>query len=584
MSVRKKVRLGDILVEKGYLSKDQLEKAVEYQASYAKENDGKRIRIGEAISAMGYVAPMDIALLLADQLEIEFIDLRKVSIDESLVEMVGDALIRKTRAIPFRNTEGDPNSIDVAMEDPMDYNAIDDISIVTGKMVNTYIALSSDISAQIDALFGKQSADAMADAFKKEQEAYNFDEDDGIRREDVENSPVVRLVNELIERAVVQRASDIHIEPFENFIKLRYRIDGALREIARYDKALYGPIIARLKVISGMDISEKRKPQDGRITIIVSKKEYDIRVSNLPTVFGEKVVMRIASKEGFNKKKEDLGMTPENLEVFNNILSNPNGIILVTGPTGSGKSTTLYTALRELAKPDVNVITVEDPVEANVDNVNQVQVNPKAELTFASALRSILRQDPDIIMIGEIRDGETAGIAVKASITGHLVVSTLHTNSTAATISRLVDMGVEPYLLGDSLVGVIAQRLVRRVCECHTSREATEDEKRKMGYPIDKPLKINIAKKHDPDSNEIPCPVCGGSGYYGRIGVYEIMPITSKIKRLINERATADVITAAAQAEGMYTLRQASAKLVIEGVSTFEEMMKISYDIDDDIL
>ena len=322
-----------------------------------------------------------------------------------------------------------------------------------------------------------------------------------------------------------------------------------------------------------MDISEKRKPQDGRITITVDRREYDIRVSNLPTVFGEKVVMRLASKEGFKRDKKDLGLSPTDLVKFDNILRNPHGIILVTGPTGSGKSTTLYTALSELASDEVNIITVEDPVEANVDNVNQVQVNVKANLTFASALRSILRQDPDIIMIGEIRDGETAEIAVKASITGHLVVSTLHTNSTAASISRLIDMGIEPYLLGDSLVGIIAQRLVRRLCpECKESYEADEEEKRVLKVPQNEPLKLYKA---------CGCEACGNTGYYGRIGVYEIMPISRKIKKLIASGANADEITAQAVTEGMNTLRMSASNYVKQGLTSFNEMMKITYETDD---
>ena len=320
-----------------------------------------------------------------------------------------------------------------------------------------------------------------------------------------------------------------------------------------------------------MDISEKRKPQDGRITIDVDGKEYDIRVSNLPTVFGEKVVMRLASKEGFKRDKKDLGLNEEDMAKFEGILRNPNGIILVTGPTGSGKSTTLYTALSELASDEVNIITVEDPVEANIDGVNQVQVNNKADLTFSSALRSILRQDPDIIMIGEIRDGETAGIAVKASITGHLVVSTLHTNSTVATISRLIDMGVEPYLLGDSLVGIIAQRLVRRLCDCKTVREATVAEKVNMGVSPSEPLMI-----YEPTG----CPQCQNNGYFGRIGVYEIMPITKKLRNLIASSASVDELSKQAISEGMSTLRMAAAKYVMSGITSYSEMMKITYDAD----
>lgn len=462
---RKRLRLGELLLENNLITEEQLNIALE-------EQKAKGIKLGEAIIGLGYVTQDAINDLLCQQLNIDFVDLRKIEIDDSIARMVGEKVVRKYMLLPFALDDRQANVIKVAMEDPMNIMAIDDIGIITGMTVQPYLSTHAYISTAIDKLYGKSQANAIAEQFMKEQgsgdDADNAEENK--RQEDVDNSPVVKLVNNIIEGGVRQRASDIHIEPFEYNVRVRYRIDGVLREIISYDRALYAAIIARLKVISGMDISEKRKPQDGRITITVDRREYDIRVSNLPTVFGEKVVMRLASKEGFKRDKKDLGLSPTDLVKFDNILRNPHGIILVTGPTGSGKSTTLYTALSELASDEVNIITVEDPVEANVDNVNQVQVNVKANLTFASALRSILRQDPDIIMIGEIRDGETAEIAVKASITGHLVVSTLHTNSTAASISRLIDMGIEPYLLGDSLVGIIAQRLVRRLCpECKES-------------------------------------------------------------------------------------------------------------------
>lgn len=563
---RKKLRLGDALVQANIINEEQLEKALTDQKE-------KQIKLGEALIRLGYVSQDDINTVLCSQLGIEFVSLRKIEIDEVALHLVSEDVIRKHEVVPFGLDEKQANVLKVATNDPLNVPAIDDIEIITGMQVVPYLANANDISATIDKYFGQSQAKAVADRFKAEQAGYDDDdEDEDSRKEDIENSPIVQLVKGVIEQAVRQRASDIHIEPFEYNVKIRYRVDGALRDIISYDRSLYSAIIARLKVISGMDISEKRKPQDGRITIVVDHKEYDIRVSNLPTVFGEKVVMRLASKEGFKRDKKDLGLSPEDMVKFDNILKNPHGIILVTGPTGSGKSTTLYTALSELAKPEVNIITVEDPVEANVDNVNQVQVNVKADLTFASALRSILRQDPDIIMIGEIRDGETAGIAVKASITGHLVVSTLHTNSTAASISRLIDMGIEPYLLGDSLVGIIAQRLVRRLCECKVSREATDEEKEKLGVPVTQQLTLKEPGK---------CPICGQSGYFGRIGVYEIMPITRKIRNLIAARANADEITAQAVKEGMNTLRMAAAKYVINGTTSFSEMMKITYEADD---
>ena len=565
---RKRLRLGELLLENNLITEEQLNIALE-------EQKAKGIKLGEAIIGLGYVTQDAINDLLCQQLNIDFVDLRKIEIDDSIARMVGEKVVRKYMLLPFALDDRQANVIKVAMEDPMNIMAIDDIGIITGMTVQPYLSTHAYISTAIDKLYGKSQANAIAEQFMKEQgsgdDADNAEENK--RQEDVDNSPVVKLVNNIIEGGVRQRASDIHIEPFEYNVRVRYRIDGVLREIISYDRALYAAIIARLKVISGMDISEKRKPQDGRITITVDRREYDIRVSNLPTVFGEKVVMRLASKEGFKRDKKDLGLSPTDLVKFDNILRNPHGIILVTGPTGSGKSTTLYTALSELASDEVNIITVEDPVEANVDNVNQVQVNVKANLTFASALRSILRQDPDIIMIGEIRDGETAEIAVKASITGHLVVSTLHTNSTAASISRLIDMGIEPYLLGDSLVGIIAQRLVRRLCTaCKESYEADEEEKRVLKVPQNEPLKLYKA---------CGCEACGNTGYYGRIGVYEIMPISRKIKNLIASGANADEITAQAVTEGMNTLRMSASNYVKQGLTSFSEMMKITYETDD---
>ena len=565
---RKRLRIGDMLLESNVITEEQLAAALEEQKS-------KGIKIGDALVSLKYVTQETINDLLCQQLNIDFVDLRKIEIDDSVARMVGEKVVRKYMVVPFALDDRQANVIKVAMEDPMNIMAVDDIGIITGMTVQPYLASHAQIASLIDRLYGKSQANAIAEQFIKEQSGYTTeeDDDDAKRQENVDNSPVVLLVKNIIEQAARQRASDIHIEPFEYNVRIRYRVDGVLREINTYDRALYSAIIARLKVISGMDISEKRKPQDGRITIVVDRREYDIRVSNLPTVFGEKVVMRLASKEGFKRDKKDLGLTPTDLVRFDNILRNPHGIILVTGPTGSGKSTTLYTALSELASDEVNIITVEDPVEANVDSVNQVQVNVKADLTFASALRSILRQDPDIIMIGEIRDTETARIAVQASITGHLVVSTLHTNSTAASISRLVDMGVEPYLLGDSLVGIIAQRLVRRLCpECKKDVEATEEEKKLLNLPVGQPYMMK---------GPCGCEACGGTGYFGRIGVYEIMPISRAICKLISQGATAEEITAKAQEEGMNTLRDAAAVYVKQGLTSFSEMMKITYEADD---
>ena len=450
--------------------------------------------------------------------------------------------------------------------------ALDDFSIVTNLQVEPAVATGRDILLTLDKYYGDTEAMKAAQEYareRKEREQKNAEAEEATSK-DVNNSPVVLLVNSIIEQAARLRASDIHIEALENKVRVRYRIDGALYEKAAYSIHLLSAIITRLKIIGGMDISEKRKPQDGRITMEIDKIEYDIRVSILPTVFGEKCVMRLAQKKALTRDKKELGFSDEELKAFDHILMNTNGIILVTGPTGSGKSTTLYTALSELNKEDVNIITVEDPVEANIDGINQVQVNNKADLTFASALRSILRQDPDIIMIGEIRDQETAQIAVQASITGHLVVSTLHTNSSASTISRLEDMGVESYLLADSVKGIIAQRLVRRLCPaCKREHLLTEEEKAFMNIPAFRPVKI-----YEPCG----CEKCANTGYKGRIGIYEIMTITPKIKSLISKGVDIEDINKAACDEGMHTLRQSAEKLVLEGVTSFQEMLKTTFE------
>ena len=446
---RKKIRLGDLLVSKGIITQAQLERALELQK-------GTGRKLGETLVEEAIVNDEVLAKALADQLGVDMVDPQNMTIPDDILNLVQPNVLKKNKLIPFEYAPDNPNVIRVAMADPLDLAALDDISIITNLQVEPAIATQRSIMLALDKLFGQAEVDTALEQYAKEREAKDTTEED-LLNENINSSPIVTLVNEMIEKAVRQRASDIHVEPMERQVRIRYRIDGALYERANYAPAILPALVARVKIIGGMDISEKRKPQDGRITYVVDRMEYDIRVSILPTVYGEKIVMRLTSKTALTREKSQLGFKPAELKQFDHILQNPHGIILVTGPTGSGKSTTLYTALSELNTEDVNIITVEDPVEANINGINQVQVNNKAQLTFASALRSILRQDPDIIMIGEIRDTETASIAVQASITGHLVVSTLHTNSAAGTVTRLCDMGIEPYLIADSVVGIIAQ-------------------------------------------------------------------------------------------------------------------------------
>lgn len=566
MPIRKeKKRLGDMLIDEGLITEEQLVKALKT----AKES-GKRI--GEALVENGYTTDADIMTALSRQLGIDTTSLVGVQIPEEMLSLANGSMLRKHRMVPLEYYNGNMNVVLMAMADPMDMVAIDDFHIVTNLEVEPILALPVEIMVTLDRYFGDSDTMQAAEKYaeeRKKAEAANKGESS---EEDLSKSPIVQLVKTMIEQGARQHASDIHVEALERVVRVRYRIDGALYEKFSYDIHLLPAIIARLKIIGGMDISEKRKPQDGRITMIVDRVEYDIRASILPTVYGEKCVMRLAQKKMLTRNKSELGFTPYEMQQFDNILKNPNGIILVTGPTGSGKSTTLYTALSELNKEDVNIITVEDPVEANIDGINQVQTNDKAGLSFASALRSILRQDPDIIMIGEIRDGETASIAVQASITGHLVVSTLHTNSSAGTLTRLMDMGIESYLLADSVVGVIAQRLVRRLCEkCKEEYDATPQEKKLLGLPPEQALKLY---------RPCGCGHCNQTGYKGRIGVYEIMTITPKVRQAIARNGSTEDIKNAALSEGMHTLRMSSSAMAIRGVTSFSEMLKVSFDND----
>lgn len=568
----RKKRLGDLLVDAGVISQEQLMQALNLQ-----QTEKKGTRLGVVLIDMGLTNEKQIMEALQRQLGIEGIDLSVVRIPEDVTKLLEESVLRKYNMIPFGFSDKNPNLLNVAMSDPLDIRAMDDISIITGLQIESYVATPSDIAAAIDRYYGNAEALRVAEQYTREREEQTKEKKAETTEEtNIQQAPIVKLLAQVIEQAVHKRASDIHIEPMENQVRIRFRVDGVLHEAMRHDIALHAALVARIKIISGLDISEKRRPQDGRATSIVDRQEYDIRVSVLPTVYGEKVVMRLAQKRALTMDKRDLGFPEEELNRFDQILKHPNGLILVTGPTGSGKSTTLYTALSELNVEGVNIITVEDPVEANLNGVNQVQVNEKAGLTFGSALRSILRQDPDIIMIGEIRDQETAEIAVKASITGHLVVSTLHTNSSANTITRLADMGVENYLIADSLVGVIAQRLVRRVCPvCGVTVEADESEKKTLGIS-DMARKVLVRK---PGHKE--CVRCGGTGYYGRIGIYEIMPINGELRQAISRGENADVLEKTALKHGMKTLRMSAIEYALKGITTVEEVRRVAYEDED---
>lgn len=560
---RERLRLGDLLIRQSVITEDDLDKALALQ-----KGSGKRI--GEVLVDEGFITEDMIVRALQMQLGLKVVQLTGISISREVRNLVSVDILKKHVVIPFELDPYNANILHLAMADPMDMSAADDISIVTNLQVEPYIAGARDILAAIDRCYGQKETLDAARRFTQERAQLRGDMEEETEDTDVSDAPIVQLVRSLMEQAVRQRASDIHIEALESKVRVRYRIDGALFEKMVYDNSLLPAISTRIKIMGGMDISEKRKPQDGRMTIMVDRQEYDIRISSVPTVHGEKLVMRISSKLSLTKNKKELGLAADELARFDHMLSNPFGIIFVTGPTGSGKSTTLYTALCELNKEDVNIVTVEDPVEADIEGINQIQVNSRVDLTFASALRSILRQDPDIIMIGEIRDTETASIAVQASITGHLVVSTLHTNNAVGTLNRMADMGVERYLIADSVVGVIAQRLVRKLCpHCRQKRAATQDEKRLMKLPQDEAIEV-----YEPAG----CSLCNNTGFFGRTGVFEIMEVNDEIRKLIAAGASTEEMEKAARRSGMRTLRENGARYVLNGITSFEEMMKASYE------
>ena len=570
--LRRKKRLGDLLLGAGVITQEQLEEALKKQ-----KEAGNGQKLGMTLVDMGIMNDEIIAEALCHQMGLERVHLAGITIEDEVLALVDEKVLRKYMLLPYEFAPDNPNVLRVAFSDPLDMIAMDDLSIITGMQIEVRVTTVKDVSQALDRFYGNSEAMKVADQFAAERrEKYGNNKDGKEESEEVKQAPIVRLVNQIIEQAVHKRTSDIHFEPLENQLRIRFRVDGVLQEAMRHDISLLSAMVARIKIVGGMDISEKRKPQDGRMTQIVDRQEYDIRVSILPTVYGEKIVMRLAQKTALSRDKKDLGFEPEELHRFEDILKHPNGIMLVTGPTGSGKSTTLYTALSELNTDEVNIITVEDPVEANINGINQVQVNAKAGLTFAAALRSILRQDPDIIMIGEIRDGETAGIAVESAITGHLVVSTLHTNSAASTISRLADMGIENYLISDAVIGVIAQRLLRRVCpRCKRMVPADDLEKKELGIPEEKWGEEIMIPHIEPNEE---CLECGGAGYKGRIGIYEIMQMSPSLKRIIATGGTAEELEKQAIAEGMNTLVMSANKQVLKGITTLQEVHRVAYD------
>lgn len=545
-------RLGDLLVEAGVITNVQLE--------FALTNKTKEEKLGDFLIKENILTEQQLIEVLEFQLGIPHIHLNQYSISPDLLQLVPAELAKRTNIIPIRREK---NKLFIAMADPMDYFAIEEVRMTTGCQIETSIAAKDDLYRTLTKYYDLQES---MEAALLDIGATVAETQEEIERED---SPIVRLVNQIIANGVAQRASDIHFDPQETDLRVRYRVDGVLRTERSLPKHMQNIILARIKIMGNLNITENRIPQDGRIKTNVNFKPVDIRLSTLPTVYGEKVVMRILDLSSVANSIDKLGFTEQNEALFRNMIDNPNGILLITGPTGSGKSSTLYAALSNLNEEDVNIITVEDPVEYQLDGINQIQVKEEVGLTFATGLRSILRQDPDIVMIGEIRDFETAQIAVRASLTGHLVLSTLHTNSAVESISRLQDMGIEPFLLSSSLVGIMAQRLVRRIC-----RDCGED------YIFSK-HELEIMHKNGIEGvthgrRGRGCPSCNQTGYRGRMAIHEILPIDRNIKEMILSRSSDSAMRDYMKQEGYYTLLVDGLLKVVEGQTTTSEVLRVA--------
>lgn len=551
MKAKSRKRLGDLLVEAGVINEQQL--------NYALQNKSRDEKLGDFLIKENVLTEQQLIEVLEFQLGIPHITLNKYAIDPELLQLVPRELAKRANIMPVRR---DKNKLLIAMSDPMDYFAIEEVRMATGCQIETSIAAKDDLYRTITKYYDLQASmdAALSEVFVNTTEVQQEITD--------EDSAIVRLVNQIIANGVAQRASDIHFDPQETDYKVRYRVDGVLKTERSLPKYMQNMMTARVKIMGGLNITENRIPQDGRIKVNVEFKSIDIRLSTLPTVYGEKIVMRILDVSNAATTISQLGFTQKNEALFEKMIAKPNGIVLITGPTGSGKSSTLYAALSNLNDEGVNIITVEDPVEYQLNGVNQIQVKEEVGLTFAAGLRSILRQDPDIIMIGEIRDLETAQIAIRASLTGHLVLSTLHTNSAIESVSRLQDMGIEPFLISSSLVGVMAQRLVRKVCrDCGTEVEPTIREKEIFA---DNGLVVEKVRKGRG------CSACGNTGYRGRIAIHELLPIDRELKSLILNRASGDDIRDYMQQSGHNTLLQDGLQKVLQGVTTTEEVLRVA--------
>ena len=555
--MKKTKQLGEVLLDEGLITQEQLGTALAEQQRLGRS-------LGRVLIDLGLIREPDLVSALARKIGLNFVDLTEFHIDPSAASLIPEQVARRYRALPIGYED---SMLVVAMSDPANVFALDDIRTITGKQVKPVVATASDVDqairkyGQFDQSVEDISAEAASKAEEKTTELTQVEAA-------MEEAPIVRLVNLLITQAVTDRASDIHLEPSESDIRIRYRIDGVLHEVMRSPKNIQNALISRLKVMADINIAERRVPQDGRVGLVVGGRAVDLRVATLPTVYGEKVVLRILDKTSVLLRLEDLGFLEGPYARFEGAFRKPYGTILATGPTGSGKSTSLYATLNIINTPDRNIITIEDPVEYRLPGVNQIQVNVKAGLTFASALRSILRADPDIILVGEIRDRETALIAMEAALTGHLVLSTLHTNDAASAVTRLIEMGVEAYLVASALDCVVAQRLARKLCErCREEYEPTEAELEGAGVPPDS----GIERLFRP----VGCPACGKTGFRGRVGLYEVMLVSEEIEKLTVERISSEEIKKVAVEQGMITLRHDGLEKVRMGLTSLDEVFRV---------
>lgn len=559
MSTFKSIPIGKVLQEYGYITEDQVQEALAYQ------KDHKEMRLGEILIDQGYITEKQMLQAIGDKLNMERVEIGDIQVDSDAVAQLPKQLAEQYLVLPVALSD---RTLTLVVNDPLNFYGLEDIRQTTGKELEIKLSEKTPLSSAIQYYYSELSAQ---NAAKKANFSISATEDnfdlENINLEDDDEAPIINLMNSLIQRAYINNASDIHVEPFENETLVRMRVDGVIIDYVTLQKALHGTLIARIKILSNLDIAERRIPQDGHFRAKIEGEHVNIRVSVIPTVFGEKAVLRLLASNNRIDNSRQFGMNEESYNKFKKILQSPNGILYITGPTGSGKSTTLYMVLEEMSKRQVNIATIEDPVEKNLPRVNQMQVNNTAGLTFDVGLRALLRQDPDIIMVGETRDAETASISIRAAITGHFVLSTLHTNNAASTIVRLIDMGMEPYMISSSVVGVVAQRLVRKLCpNCKKQAEMTEEEKAFLG--------TDIGTVYEPGG----CVQCNNTGYKGRIAVHEILLVDYKIRDMIAQGASVESIqNYAVKEQNMHTLRQQGIEMVKEGVTSMEELLKIAY-------